>query len=145
MSGTLSDLAAGAAQRLAGKGIGSWSPDGAYTASQVGHMIGVELEAPDQIISSSPYVVSDETQLADSVVGLHILLRGDRDPRTVLDRAAAIFDELHGLERVELGGVYVVLMWRQADRPLRPDTNQRTRHLSTYYARVAWPTQHRTD
>lgn len=141
----LTDFATGGAVLLAGAGIGVWDPDGIYSAGQVGHMVGVLPDQPDDVIAGFPYAVGHDPALADSTIGWRLHLRGGTDPRPVLDRAAAIFDVLHGLTDIMVGGIWVVTMWQQADNDLRPDQNERAQHASTYYARVAWPSTHRTD
>lgn len=146
-TGQLTAFATGIAQRLVAAGIGTWDDNAEYAESDVGFTIEAMPPSPGQIIALSPYVVSDDPGLGDSVIGLRIRMRGDRDPRTVIDREDAIFDELEGLAEVEINGVYLAVMWRQSNLPLpQPqDANQRWERSSTYYARVAWPTQHRTD
>lgn len=145
MTEFLSDFAAGIAQLMDAANIGTANPDGVYGANQVGITIQAMPETPDHIIAITPYVISDDPLLGDSVAAVQIRVRGDRDPRTVIDRDDAIFDLLEGIEGTWLNGIYVVVMWRQSNLPLPQDGNQRWEHSSTYYARVAWPTQHRTD
>lgn len=145
MTDYLTDLATGAAQMIEGAGIGVWDPDGVYSADQIGITIQAVPQTPDHIIAITPYSLSDDQALGDSLVALQIRIRGDRDPRTVIDRDDAIFDVLEGIEETWINGVYVVVMWRQSNLPLPQDGNQRWERSSTYYARVAWPTQNRTD
>ena len=144
-AGYLEPFAEGIAQLIAAEDIAEWDSTGNYTADQVGTVIAVMPTEPDGIVSLTPYPISDTLFTDDSVIALRVHLRGSADPRPVLQRNDQIFDLLQGLRGVEVGGAYVVVMWRQSSLLPVQDANQRWEISTVFYARVNWPSQHRPD
>lgn len=145
MSGFETSLLTGIAQMLAGAGVGVWRSTGAYTATETGIVFDVIPQAPDQAITLTDYPVSDDPTLSDSVIGVQVRTRwGGQDPRPVKDLDGAVFDALHGLESVTLGGVHVVSMVRRSGVSLGQDTSNRWMRSSNYYATVWRPSPNRS-
>lgn len=144
MTASPSDLVDGVAQLLADSSIGVYDPSGLYADTDIGITVCVVPDSPSQIITLTPYTVQDDPRLNDSILALQVRLRGTQDPRSVIDRSAAIFNLLHGLE-ADYGDLHVALMWRQASGPMGQDDNQRWLWSDSFYCRVNWPTLHRVD
>jgi hypothetical protein len=144
---TTSALLTGIAELLDTANAGTWDPTGTYTDNTDGAIIiGPRLpETPSDAIGIAPYGVSDDPGLNDGLIGIQFRLRGTRDSESVLDRNDAIFDALHGMHDTTVGGVYVVLLWRQSFLPLPADENDRHQLTANYYARITRPNQFRTD
>jgi hypothetical protein len=140
------DLLAGVAQYLEDHGVGTWQASGAYApGASVPIFITASPGTPDRIIILTAYPVSDNGTLSDSVQGVQIRTRGTKDPRTVEEIADGVFDALHGLGSVNLGGVWLVHCYRSSGTPLPPDSNGRYERTDNYYLQVARPSEHRTD
>lgn len=142
-----SDLFTGLANLLVGAGIGSYPPpsNGIYPAGTVGIVLGELPQLPSEAIALTPYVISDDSLLNDSILAVQVMLRGTEDPTSVLDRSAQIFDQFQSLERQQFGGVFVALMWRQTGRLDGKDDSNRWLSAESYYCRVNWPTRYRTE
>jgi len=141
----LSDLLAGLAQLFDDEGFGTYNQSGVFTADQTGITIKAVPEKPDNLIVITPTFTIDNAEMNDSTQGVQIRFRGSADPRSVLDRDAAIFDRIHGMHGVVIGGMNVVLVSRQSSLPWPQDQNQRCEHSSNYSVQVARPTRYRTD
>lgn len=141
----LAQFADGVAQLLEDNGIAKWDAAADYQPGDVGTVIAAMPTAPSDIVSLTPYPISDSLHVNDSVIGLRVHLRGSADPRSVMQRNDQIFDVLEGLECVVVGGLYIVTMWRQSSLPFAQDANQRWEVATVFYARVNWPTRHRPD
>lgn len=132
--GYTTDLLTGLAELLASKGIGVWSPDAAYTAAQTGIVLDVVPQSPAAVIVLSGYSVTDHPTQADTVTGVQIRTRtNSQDPRPTDDLADDIFDELHGLHDVVIGGISVQQIRRTSWTPLGPDRGQRHERSDNYY------------
>jgi hypothetical protein len=146
MSGFETDLLTGVAQLLASANLGTWRDTGIYTAAETGITFDVVPQSPDQVITLTDYVVSDDPTLSDSVIGVQVRTRlGGQDPRPVKDLDGAIFNVLHGLESVTLtGGIHVVSLVRRSGASLGQDANNRWMRSSNYYATVWRPSANRS-
>jgi hypothetical protein len=147
MTATITDLLTGIAETLADAGIGSWPPptNGVYPSDQVGIVLGVIPQQPDQTITLTGYAVRDASLENDSTVAVQVRLRGTEDPRVVQDRSGAVFNALQDLAGVSFGSIYLVLAARQSSLPMGQDENRRWLWSDNYYCQVAWPTLHRPD
>lgn len=139
------DLFVGLAGELVTAGIGVYNDAGVYTSGQVGITAGVVPSTPDEIISLAPYAVQDDAALNDSVIGVRLMLRGTADPRTVLDRAGAIFNLFQGLTDRDYGSVHMALMWRQSGSLDGQDDESRWYRRENWYTRCNVPTLYRTE
>lgn len=149
--GSTSDLLVGLAQLLEDGGVGAWQQDGTYPADALTIIKISDLggDAPagttqQNIVSLTPYPVSDDPTLSESVQGVQVRLRGSRDPRSVDDLDDLVFDLLQGLGPVTLNGVRVELAVRRGGTPLGPDANGRHQRSSNYHLTVFRPSRHRT-
>lgn len=139
-------LLSGVAQYLVIGGVGTWRPDGAYLPADVDPIIRTSVPGtPDRVIVLTPYTVSDDVSLSDSVQGLQVRLRGTKDPRTVESMEDAVFDRLHGAHGVTLpGGLRLVMAERKSGTPLGTDGNGRHQRTSNFHLTVHRPSAHRT-
>lgn len=139
------ELLAGVAGYLQAGAVGTWRPDGAYLPADVRPiLIAAVPSTPDVVIVLTPYGVSDDPSLSDSVQGLQVRTRGDADPRTVNDLADDVFDRLHGAQGVGLpGGLRLVSAYRQSHTPLGVDGNGRHERSDNYHLTAWRPSAHR--
>jgi hypothetical protein len=147
MSGFEVQLLTGIAHLLADANLGTWRDTGVYTAAETGIVFATVPATPDQVITLTPYGVSDDPTLSDSVIGVQVRTRwAGQDPRPVMDLDGSIFNVLHGLEGVTLtGGVRVVSCFRRIGPiSMGIDTNNRWMWSSSYYATVHRPSQNRS-
>lgn len=140
------DLLEGIAQLLAAEGVGSWNPNGFYTADQTGIILRTVPSTPDRVIVLATYPVTDDPSLSDSVTGLQVITRwGGADPRPTDDLTDAVFDSLHGRTGVDLAtGIRVVEALHRSGTTLGQDQNQRWRTSSNYYLTTHRPSPHRS-
>lgn len=144
--GWTGDLLAGVAQYAEDAGIAVWQPSGAYPADTVWPIyVNAMPPSPDRVVVFTPYGMRDDAGLTDTVQGLQLRFRGDKDPRTATDEADAFFDRLHGAEGLDLGGIHVVLIQRMSSTPLGPDANGRHEVSHNYAVTARRPSQHRID
>lgn len=150
--GFTTDLFAGVAQLLDDAGVGTWRADGRYTNGTGALLAGITEpvivrtsvpSAPDRVITLTPYGVADDIDQADSVQGLQVRTRGTKDPRVVEDIDDAVFDALHSLSDVVIGGVFVLLIERRSTTSLGVDANGREERSSNYYLTLTRPSTHR--
>ena len=146
MSGFETNLLTGVAQLLAAASVGTWRYTGVYADAETAIVLDVLPASPDNVITLSDYVVSDDPTLSDSVIGIQVRTRwGGQDPRPVKDLDGAIFNVLHGLESVTLAsGVHVVSMVRRSGVSLGQDTSSRWMRSSNFYATVWRPSTNRS-
>jgi hypothetical protein len=140
------DLLSGVSQYLADGGVGTWRPSGAYLATDPDPIVRTSVPAsPDRVIVLTPYTVSDDGLMSDSVQGLQVRTRGTKDPRTVEAIDDAVFDRLHGAHGVSLpGGARLVMAERKSGTPLGTDGGGRHQRTSNYHLTVWRPSSHRT-
>lgn len=137
------DLLAGLAQYLADAGAGIYRAAGDYQADEIAIVFGVMPEQPDSVILLSPYPVTDDPSLSDSVVAIQARCRAGADLRDVEAIADTVFDVLHGATQFDAGAVRVVDCYRQSGVPLGQDQNNRLEHADNYYLTVHRPSTHR--
>lgn len=140
------DLLAGVAAYLMAGGVGTWKPTGAYLSTDADPIFITAVPAtPDRLIVLTPYTISDEVSLSDSVQGLQVRVRGTKDPRVAQDIDDRIFDRLHGAYGVNLaGGLRLVMCERRSGTPLGSDGNGRHERTSNFALTVFRPSTHRT-
>lgn len=145
MAGWTTTLLEGLAAELAGAGIGTWRPDGPYTAGETAIVIRTIPVEPDRLITLSPYRVGDDYPGSqDFVQAVQIRLRGTPDPRVCDDLADAVFELLDSREHWTCGGIPVVYSQRRSDTSLGQDGNRRWEASHNYALHVMRPTAHRT-
>lgn len=138
-------LLVGVAEYLDAQGVGVWRPTGAYQPAEKAIVVRTLPQAPDVVVSLDTYSVSDDVVLTDSVMGLNILTRGDRDPRTVEDLDDVLFDVLHAAKNLRLNGIAVTQITRQSSAPTGADGNGRFQSSNNFYLDVHRPSRHRND
>lgn len=133
------------AQYLAAGGVGTWRPADPYLPTDPTPIIlSAVPSTPDRILVLTPYPVSDSVTLSDSVLGVQVGMRGDRDPRTVQALSDAVFDRLHGAQAIGFAGGQIVACARQSETPLGTDGNDRHERTANYYLSVWRPSPNRT-
>lgn len=139
------DLIIGIAEHLHSEGVGTWSPQGPYQPTQTAITLDVLPQAPDKAIALNLYPVQDEAT-TDSIVGLQCRVRGGPGNRTTdKDILDALFDTLHDLQAITLGGIPIVRVWHQSGATLGPDSKNRTEHTANYYLQLTREGKHRSD
>jgi len=143
MSGWTTTLVSGLAEYLASAGVGTWHPDGApYAAGETAIVLGAMPAEPARVILLNTYPVAEDTSQADVTVGVQVRTRGGSDPRDVVDLDDAVWELLHGAERLDLGGVLVVQIYRRSSAALGQarDATARWERTSNYYLDAMRPT-----
>jgi len=149
MSGTPAgfdnDLFDGIAQMLADASIGQYSSDTSYADDATAITMQKLPATPDNAIAITPYPVSDDPTLSDSVVGIQVRTRtGGMDPRTTNELAGSVFNQLQGLRNTTLSsGVRIVLCERRSGALNGQDDVSRWERVDNYYATVWRPSAHR--
>lgn len=137
------DLVTGIGQLLHAGNVGKWA--GPFIAADTAIVIDALGSTPDKGIALTLYDVENGGG-TDTVMGLQCRVRGTPGNRTtakdILDR---LFDALHDLEHVTIGGVPVVRIWWQSGAPLGTDTANRQEYTANYYIQLTRPGTHRTD
>ncbi len=142
--GWTTSLLEGVAELLATEGVGVWRPDGPpYTTVETGIVIAAMPPDPDRIIVLNAYPIAEHVDQADVTIGVQVRTRGTTDPRVVQNLDDAVFEALHGLSQIDLGGVSVVQMYRQSSAALGRDGADRWERSSNYYVDAMHPTVHR--
>jgi len=146
--GFTTNLLTGLAELLNAENVGRWIPQGAgqsFAATDTAIAIDSLGASPDKGIALTLYDV-EHSGGTDSVMGLQCRVRGNPKDRTaakdILDR---IFDTLHDLEHVTIGGVPVVRIWWQSGANLGPDALNRPEHTANYYLQITRTGTHRED
>lgn len=144
--GFTDDLLADLAGHLQNAGLASWRPAGQYEPDDPLPVFMTSVPAaPDRVLVMTPYAVGDDPSLSDSVQGVQMWLRGDRDPRTVQADADALLDALHGAHGLLLpSGRRVPLTLRTSGTYLAADENGRHQRSENYHLTVWRPSPHRT-
>lgn len=143
--GFQADLCTGIAVLLSTAGVGTWNPTAAYAATDTAICIRIMPASPDNIIMLTPYPVSDDYTLSDSVIGLQVRTRtGGEDPTTTDDLTDAVFDNLQGLYGITLStGIRVQAVERRSSLPLGQDDLHRWVNSDNYYLTCWRPSPHR--
>ncbi len=148
-TGWTSRLIAGIAELLDATGVGAWHPDGTpYAAGETGILDRAIPPEPDRIITLAAYPIdsAEHVGMADHDCAVQVRVRGlPYDMRDCDDLADAVYDELDGLHDVVLGGIPIVLMWRQSYTSLGQDGSDRWERSENYYVRAMRPTRYNTD
>lgn len=139
----------GLAQHLHTAGVGVWQPGGGtYGTGVVALWLGDLPAAPDLVAALSLYDIAHDGTLSDSVHGLQVRTRGTANPTVVDDIDDAVFDQLQGLEDVdlpsELGTVRLRSSYRRSSTPMPPDVNRRRERSSNYVLTVHRPSPNRS-
>ncbi len=131
---------------LHAQGIGVWRTDGMYASDEQGITVATVPQSPPAIICLSPYTLTDDPTMSDSVMGLQIRVRSaTADPRPALDTLDAIFDLLQGHQPVDLQGTARLLIAeRTTGTPLGEDANGRFEAADSYQLTLYRPTTHRS-
>lgn len=143
MSGWTTDLLTGLAEHLATAGIVRWQAEGAYPLDGLPPTFLRALgDAPDIAVALAAYSDPEleHVGLSHVVQAVQIRSRGDRDPTSADDLSDAIRDELHGAQRLTLGGVATSLIYRRSTTPLGVDAQGRYERVDNYYITAARPT-----
>ncbi len=82
----------------------------------------------------------EDTGGEDITTGVQVRIRSGRDPRPGADLDDAVFGLLENARGYQLGGVPVVVSWRQSGTPLGQDDQGRAEMTSNYYLRAIRPT-----
>lgn len=139
-----SDLLGAVAQYLADGGMGTWRPTAPYQPSDPTPIFLRSTPAsPDRAITLGTYVVDDDYSQPESVIGLQVRLRGDRNANTVAEMADQVFDLLHGMQGIDFDSGRIVMSWRNSGTPLGQDANERHEQSENYYLTVWRPSPHR--
>lgn len=142
-------LLAGLATLADAGGLGVYDPDRIWTAADTDWAIALGPTVPEdpaKVIVLTAYTPApDDPRSTDSLLAVQFRFRGDEDPASVQDKNDGLFALLQGLHDTTVGGVPLVLLWRQSSLPGPPDENDRSQMSSNWYARVALASAYRTD
>ena len=144
---TTAAFLAGVGALVQGAGIAVYDPDRTWTDAdtQIPIFEGDLPESPSKVIGMLAYTIKDDPKLTDSIVAVQFKIRGDETHGSVTSVNDALFDALHGLHDTVVGGVPVVLAYRQNSVPGGRDGNSRYLHNASFYWMVTWPSQYRED
>jgi hypothetical protein len=140
--GFTTTLLTAAGEYLDAENVGAWNPP--YLATDT--VISIDtFGTADKAIALATYAVTDDAT-TDSVIGLQLWIRGAPKTRTsAKDIADRVFDALHGLERVDWGGIPIVRIWRQSQTSHGIDANFREEISANYYVQLTHTGTHRRD
>lgn len=136
------DIATALAELLAAKGVGVWRPDGAYPDGTTPAIyMGLVPEVARPVITITTYPVEATLNPNDSVLGVQVRTRAPgRDPRPTTDLDGRIFDILHGMTNVPLGGWRVTKILFQSGAIMGQDDSERWSRTANYYLTgPRWP------
>ena len=143
--GFRTNLLIGLAEYLDQHGVGTWSLTGNYPATATAITADVLPQKPDKAISLNLYTVQDDAT-TDSIIGLQCRVRGQPGNRiSDKDILDAIFDTLHDLQAVTIGGIPIVRIWHQSGASIGPDSTNRPEHTANYYIQCTREGKHRSD
>lgn len=141
--GFTTDLITGIGKYLQAHGVGKW--DTPYATSDIPLAAYALPATPDRAVSITPYPVSDSGG-TDSITAIQFRARGTAGNRmNAADVMDAIFDQLHDVEHVTIGGICIVRIWRQSQAYLGTDGNNRQEHTANYYIQLTRTGTHRED
>lgn len=103
----------GIAELLHAASVGQWAPSGQWSGI-LPWITHVDMpEAPDRVITLTPYPGMAAGGLTDVLQMVQVRVRGDRVPQTAVDIVDAVYEQLHGRRRTVLGTVNVSqIAWR---------------------------------
>ena len=136
MSGYTSSLLDGIAGLLEEAGVGVFRPDDVVTDPDTGLFRGVMPDTPERAIGITAYPVED-TDRTDTTIGVQLRMRAGRGPDAVDDLADAVRDALHMRRHYVVGGISVVLSWRESQAWIGQDAHGRMELTSNYYFRTS--------
>lgn len=138
------DLVVGLAEHLHAAGLGVWDPTGRFpglTPEQAAITLKLMPAEPAWVIAITPYLPTDDL-VGGRVQRIQIRTRAPGMPTAVDDLEDAIYQALHGLCDVTLGGVPVASMQRISTATLGRDNDDRWGLSSNYTALVDGSTAH---
>jgi hypothetical protein len=146
---TTRDFLAGIASLIHETGIGVYDPDRTWTNADTAWAVAlgpsVPEDPPKAIVLSAYSPAPDDPKMTDSLLAVQMRLRGDEDPGSVQDVNDALFTRFQGMHDTTVGGVALVLLWRQSSLPAPADENHRQQYSSNWYAQIAQTSNYRTD
>jgi hypothetical protein len=141
--GFTTQLLTGVAEILAAAGVGVWHPDGSpYAAGETGIVFGAMPADPVRVVLLGAYPVVDDVAQPEATIGVQLRTRAGADPRDVQDLDDAARDALHGLTQRDVGGVWVVQMYRRSSAALGQtrDVADSWERTSNFYVECMRPT-----
>ncbi|WP_130012139.1 minor capsid protein [Serinicoccus sediminis] len=138
---TPTDLLTGLAERLDAAGHGTWSEQGIWTPGQTAITHKLMPTAPDRVIALTAYGPTDDL-VGGRIQRIQVRTRAPGRPTDVDDLDEAIYQDLHGLADVVIGGVHVVSLERISQASLGRDADDRWGLSSNYAAQIGAPTAH---
>lgn len=141
------NLFTGLAEYLHGLGLGAYRPDSVPDAGEVAIVIGWSPPAPDRLIVLTPYQPGGGDSGTDTVQHLQVRCRGvaDAGPFSALAIRDGVYDALHGLAWVHLGGVRIQQIRHQSGSALGPDANGRHETTDNFRAQAVRTSALRTE
>jgi hypothetical protein len=144
--GWTTELLADIAAYSAAGNVGTWNPQGIYTAGQIGIFLVAVPASPDQIITLDEYGTTDADGTGDVTVLLQARFRGlANKPTTAKDLRDAFRDRFNGLEHVDFGGTHITQMFATPGAPLGFDQNNRLELTANFTLQARHQTALRTD
>ncbi|MFD3572804.1 minor capsid protein [Streptomyces sp. NPDC058644] len=132
----LVDVVDGLARLLDARGIGTYRPDGVYTAGETAITDTVMPDGPDRAIVLTAYPVDESAALTDTVLAVQVRTRAGPDPREVNTLDDDVFAVLHASGRHTFGAARITLIYRFSSGSLGADANGRQERTSNYRLRA---------
>jgi hypothetical protein len=143
--GFTTTLMTAAAQQLHNENVGAYKPAGNYLPDDVAITFDLFHSTVNKAIRITTYPVSEDLT-TDTVIGLQLWVRGMPNNRAsakdIADRAT---DALHGLQRVDWGGIPIVLVVWKSQTSHGLDANGREEISINFYAQLTLTGTHRRD
>lgn len=129
------DVVDAIAALLAGAGVADWQPTGVYPRTGGPAIyIGILPESDRPVITLTTYPVMSAWAPNDSVLGLQVRTRAPgRDVRATTRLDGAVYDVLHGLSNLQLGGHRVTKVSFQSGASMGRDASERWERTANYY------------
>ena len=142
-------LLKGLAAHLAAAGVGSWEPDPTVPLPTTGTVIVLAAypPRPDRVVTVGlPYTEDDShggPMMGHSLLRISIHARGlPHQPLDAKALADDVYEALHGLSGVSLGGVPVGWVQRVSGGPIGTDGDHRATAAGNYEISLDDPTAH---
>lgn len=126
-------VALAVAQELAAAGVGTWDPDGAYTAGQTAITLKAVPENPDTVIAVTVYNVDEDADPGSVVQAWSVQIRTRAPGRP--DAVDNLADDAHDVletHHAQWPGAFVQRSHRHNFAPLGPDANRRHERVDNY-------------